>query len=98
MKLTDLFCDSVDFCQTFIPIRQKSQLTNGDKKRIRAYRMSYSEMMTLLVATINRVTEPSSGFYQQYVRKHWLSAFPVLLSYHRFIELLPKIIIPLTAI
>jgi hypothetical protein len=38
MKLTHLFCDVDDFCQTSIPIWQKSQLTKGDKKRIRAHR------------------------------------------------------------
>jgi hypothetical protein len=59
--------------------------------------MSYSEMMTLLVAYHQSGYRTFKWFYQQYVRKYWLSAFPGLLSYNRFIELLPKIIIPLTA-
>jgi hypothetical protein len=83
MKLTHLFGDVDDFCQTFIPAWQEKQLTNGDKKRNRAHRMSYGEMITLLVS--------------YHVRKHWRSAFPGLLSYNRSIELLPHIIGPLTA-
>ena len=31
MKLTQLFCDVDDFCQTFIPAWQEKQLTNGDQ-------------------------------------------------------------------
>lgn len=50
MKLTQLFCDGEDFCQTFLPVWQEQQLTNGDRKRYRAHRMSYSEMIILLVS------------------------------------------------
>jgi hypothetical protein len=58
MKLTQLFCEVDDFCQTFIPAWQENQLTNGDRRRNRAHRMSYSEMITLF----SQATEPSSGF------------------------------------
>jgi hypothetical protein len=97
MKLTQLFCDVDDFCQTFIPAWQQSRLTNGDKKRHRAHRMSYSEMITLWVAYHQSGYRTFKWFYQNHVRKYWQSAFPCLLSYNRFIELLPNIIVPLTA-
>jgi hypothetical protein len=97
MKLTQLFCDVDDFCQTFISEQQKNQLTNGEKKRNRRQRMSYSEMITLLVYYHLSGYRTFKWFYQNYVRKHWWSAFPKLLSYNRFIELIPKIIVPLTA-
>ena len=97
MKLTQLFCDVDDFCQSFILEWQKSQLTTGEKKRNRAHRMSYSEMITLLVYYHQSGYRTFKWFYQHHVQKHWHSAFPKLLSYNRFIELLPKIVVPLTA-
>jgi hypothetical protein len=97
MKLTQLFCDVDDFCQTFMPAWQEKQLTNGDRKRNRAHRMSYSEMITLLVSYHQSGYRTFKWFYLNHVRKYWLSAFPQLLSYNRFIELLPAILVPLTA-
>jgi hypothetical protein len=49
MKLTQLFCDVDDFCQSFILEWQKNQKTNGEKKRNRRHRMSFSEMTILLI-------------------------------------------------
>jgi transposase len=97
MKLTHLFCNVDDFCQTFIPKWQKNQITSGEKKRIRPHRMSFSEMITLLVYYHQSGYRTFKWFYQNYVRKYWLSAFPNLLSYHRFIELIPQLLGPLTA-
>jgi hypothetical protein len=76
---------------------QKSQLTNGSRKRNRSYRMSYSEMITLLVYYHQSGCRTFKWFYLNHVRKHWLSTFPQLLSYNRFIELLSKIIVLSTA-
>jgi len=90
MKLTQLFCDVDDFCQSFILEWQKSQLTTGEKKRNRAHRMSYSEMITLLVYYHQSGYRTFKWFYQHHVQKHWHTAFPKLLSYNRFIELLLK--------
>ncbi|WP_374086626.1 hypothetical protein [Methylomicrobium lacus] len=49
MKLTQIYCDVDDLCRTFIPEWQKQQLTQGEKKRNRAPRMGYSEMLCILV-------------------------------------------------
>jgi hypothetical protein len=97
MKLTQLFCDVDDFCRTFIPTWQKRQLTNGDRQRRRAHRMSYSEMITLLVSYHQSGYRTFKWFYLNHVQKHWRALFPRLLSYNRFIELVPNIIGPLTA-
>lgn len=97
MKLTQLFCDVDDFCQSFILEWQKNQITSGEKKRNRPHRMSFSEMITLLVYYHQSGYRTFKWFYQNHVQKHWQSAFPRLLSYHRFIELIPQIIVPLTA-
>jgi len=97
MKLTQLFCDVDDFCQIFIPKWKAQLITHGDKKRDRPHRMSFSEMITLLVYYHQSGYRTFKWFYQNHVRKHWLSAFPNLLSYNRFIELIPNLLGPLTA-
>lgn len=97
MKLTQLFCDVDDFCKTFMLEWQKHQITSGEKKRNRPHRMSFSEMITLLVYYHQSGYRTFKWFYQNQVQKHWQSAFPGLLSYHRFIELIPQIMGPLTA-
>lgn len=97
MKLTQLFCDVDDFCKTFMQEWQKHQITSGEKKRNRSHRMSFSEMITLLVYYHQSGYRTFKWFYQNLVQKYWQKAFPGLLSYQRFIELIPQIMGPLTA-
>ncbi|MDD5580523.1 MAG: IS982 family transposase [Methylobacter sp.] len=59
--------------------------------------MSFSEMITLLGYYHQSGYRTFQWFYQNHVRKYGLSAFPNLLSYNRFIELIPQIVGPLTA-
>jgi hypothetical protein len=97
MKLTYLFCDVDDFCQTFIAEWQKNQLDQGKKKRLRPHRMSDSEMITILVAYHQAGFRTFKWFYLKHVQRYWRAEFPNLLSYNRFIELMPKLLVPLTA-
>ncbi len=97
MKITQIYCDVDDFCQTFIPEWQKQQLIQGDKKRQRAPRMSYSEMLSILVYYQESGYRTFKWFYQRLVQVSWRKAFPKLLSYKRFVELLPRLLVPLTA-
>jgi hypothetical protein len=97
MKITQIYCDVDDFCRTFIPEWQKQQLIQGDKKRQRAPRMSYSEMLSILVCYQESGYRTFKWFYQRLVQVSWREAFPKLLSYNRFIELLPRLLVPLTA-
>ncbi|MDD5463442.1 MAG: transposase [Methylococcales bacterium] len=97
MNLTQLFCDLDDFCQAFVPAWQKSLLSQGEKKRNRLYLMSISEMIAILVAYHQKGYRTFKGFYRQPVQKYWRPEFPNLLSYHRFIELLPEVTVPVTA-
>ena len=73
----------------------KNQITNGENKPNRPYRMIFSEMITLLVYYHQFGCRTFKWFYQNHVRKYWLSVFPSLLSYRRFIELIPQIVGPL---
>ena len=97
MRLTQLFCDVDDFCQTFIPDWQKNQISQGERKRNRPHRMSLGEMVTVLVAYHQSGYRTFKWFYLQHVQKHWRSEFPNSLSYHRFVELIPQLLTPLAA-
>jgi hypothetical protein len=44
MSLTQLFCDVDDFCETFIPQWEASQIESGEKKRRRKRCISSSEI------------------------------------------------------
>lgn len=86
-----------DFCRTFIVEWQKNQLIQGEKKRHRPHRMSYSEMITILVSYHQSGFRAFKWFYLRHVQRYWQSEFPNLLSYNRFIELMPELLAPLTA-
>jgi hypothetical protein len=96
MSLTRLFCDADDFCQWFIPEWEKTQLEDGAKKRRRQRSLNHSEIITIVVFYHQSGYKTFKWFYEKYVCKHMTQEFPKLVSYNRFIELLPDILIPLT--
>jgi len=49
MILTQLFCDTDDFFQEFIPEWKKTQLEEGLKKRCRKRSLSQAEIITIIV-------------------------------------------------
>ncbi|ALG69229.1 IS982 family transposase [Beggiatoa leptomitoformis] len=94
MNLTRLFCEVDDFCNAFIPEWEKTQLNDGCKKRRRTRSLSPSEIITLIVLYHSSGYRTFKWFYTRH--QHLSQAFPKLVSYNRFIELLPDILIPLT--
>jgi transposase len=96
MSLTRLFCDTDDFCKGFIADWEKTQIEDGTKKRRRKSRLSHSEIMTIIVYYHQSGYKTFKWFYERHVCEHRNREFPHLVSYHRFIELLPEALIPLT--
>ncbi len=99
MKLdfTSLFCQIDDFCQSFEPLLQQHLLKDQTRpSRNRAAKLSTSEMMTIVI-----------GFHQARFRdfkKYYLllftelkRLFPGLVSYTRFVQLMPRLFLPMTA-
>jgi len=97
MILTQLFCDVDDFCQYFIPEWKKSQLEDKTVKRVRKRGLSESEIITLVVYFHQSGYRNFKTFYLKYVSVLLKKEFPTLLSYNRFIELLPDVLIPISA-
>lgn len=96
MNLTQLFCDADDFCQRFVPEWEKTQLENGSVKRQRKRSLSPSEIITIIVSYHQSGYKTFKWFYERYVCQLLRNAFPGLVSYNRFIEFLPSILMPLT--
>lgn len=97
MILTRLFCDVDNFCKAFIPQWEKTLIETGERKRKKERCISASEIITLIVYYHQSGYETFKWFYQRYLLKHLVKAFPKMPSYNRFIELMPAILVPLTA-
>ncbi len=93
-KITQIFCSFDDFCKEFVPFWQKSLLSNG-KKRIRASKMSLSEVMTIQVLFHLTGYRAFKEFYLGYVSSHLCDYFPDLVSYNGMIELKGQSFMPL---
>lgn len=96
MSLLELFCDIDDFCQTYADEIHQQLLEDGIKKRKRRGKMSMSEMMTLVVYFHQLGFRNFKSFYLAYVWRHLRSEFPELVSYTRFVQLMPYLILSMS--
>lgn len=100
LELLVLFCSVDDFCQDFLPHWKQSLLPrpgDGKGKRNRSRSLCESEIMTILIAFHQSHYRNFKAFYLGFVSLHWRSAFPKLVSYNRFIEYIPSVLVPLFA-
>jgi len=49
-KITEIFCSMDDFCKVFEPAWSKKLITQGKKRRNRAFRMTKGEIVTITVS------------------------------------------------
>ena len=96
MSLLELFCEIDDFWQQFAPIWRQELLTSGQQRQ-RTCQMCMSEMMTIVVHFHQQRYRDFKTYYVEYVSQQLHSEFPTLLSYSRFIQLLPRILLALCA-
>jgi len=96
MDWTELFCHVDDFCQQFEPTWHRQQLESGQRKRRRSSRLTSSEIMTILIMFHASNYRTFKHFYRRVQREH-AADFPRLVSYSRFVELMPSVLAPLCA-
>lgn len=94
-SLTELFCNVDDFCQSFIPIWRKQLLSAGEIQRQRNRSLSISEIMTILIHFHQSHYRDFKAYYTDYVLERLQKEFPGLVSYTRFVEFIPSVLIPL---
>lgn len=90
LDLTAVFCDVDDFCQTFEQAwSAQPQLPSTPGEKRCGSRMHLSEVMTIVIAFHGSGMRTFKDFYTLTVRPYWRNAFPNLVSYSRFVELMP---------
>ena len=94
-NLIELYCVVDEFSKEFFPEFEKVQLEYGIKKRQSSCSLIPSEIMTIMIYFHQLRFRDFKTFYTQYVMKHLRKEFPELVSYNRFVELMPSILLPL---
>jgi hypothetical protein len=96
-SILPLFADLDDFCQAFEPSFNRKQLAAVARRRQRKSTLILSEVMTLLVWFQQSGYRTFKDFYVKEVCQHLRDEFPHLVSYTRFVELIPSALVPLCA-
>lgn len=91
LDLTQIFCDVDDFYQSFecFSEREIAKLPYEGKAKGYQSRLSVSEVMTIVIAFHGSGYRTFKDFYLNKVLVDWREAFPHLVSYGRFVELMP---------
>ncbi|MEY4530046.1 MAG: hypothetical protein RLZZ156_767 [Deinococcota bacterium] len=97
MTLLELFCEVDDFNQELIKTHPKNALPSTTGTRERALSMTSSEIMTILILFHQQRYRDFKWFYTQHVCVYLRSEFPTLPSYNRFVEWIPRSVLPLSA-
>lgn len=73
-------------------------IESGERKCNRQGRMSSSEIMTIVIAFhMSRQRDFNNFYIGGIVRRYHLRDFPNLLSYTRFLEVMPSVLVPLSS-
>jgi hypothetical protein len=94
-NLIELYCVVDEFAKEFFPDFEKAQLEYGVKKRQSTCSLTSSEIMTIMIYFHQLRFRDFKTFYTKYVMVHLRKEFPDLVSYNRFVELMPSILLPL---
>lgn len=93
--LIEIFCEIDDFCKQFEKEFAAKLLTDGAGKRKRAFKMSLSEVLTIIVYFNHSGYRTFKDYYKKHVLVHLTNDFHSLLSYTRFVELKNKSVLAL---
>ncbi|MDQ7084465.1 MAG: IS982 family transposase [Sulfurovum sp.] len=95
--ITKIFCDIDDFMQGFEPMYKQKMIEDKTMKTKLHSKLSMSEIMTIVVYFHRSGYRTFKDFYIKYILKSLKEAFPNIVSYNRFIELIPTVFLPLVA-
>jgi hypothetical protein len=93
-QLLAIFCDMDDCCKACEPVYAHHWLHRGQRHRTRQTALALSELLTLLVYVHWRHYRTLKHDSLEYVAVHLRPAFPHLVSSARFVEDLPRALVP----
>ena len=96
--IISIFCELDNFCKELNSYFEHSMLP-CDKKKLRlepSRSLSLSEIMTICVGFHLSGYRNFKWYYTRLIVKQYRNFFPKLVSYNRFVELMPHVAIPLT--
>src|SRR3990172_343068 len=93
-NITALFFCIDEFCKAFEEW-EKHRLIDTGRKRHRSCEMSLSEMLTIMVVFHVSPCKVFKYFYIAYLKQRHAKEFPNLISYNRFVQLMPRLFVPL---
>lgn len=72
-------------------------LQSGTSQRIRLGQLSVSEVMTIMIHFHQSHYHHFKAYYTEYLQVYLCAEFPQLVSYERFVQILPRVLVPLGA-
>lgn len=93
--ITALFCCLDDFCKIYEDW-EKHRLIETGRKRHRACRLALSEMLLIMIIFHFSPCKNFKYFYTQFLPYKHGQDFPKRLSYSRFVQLMPRLFLPLS--
>ena len=96
MSILELFCSVDEFWVGFEPWWRQQVVSRGRRRRWRRGRLHPSELMTIAILFQQSHYRTFKAFYTGHVQQHLRAEFPHLVSYTRFVELMPRVLVPLT--
>jgi hypothetical protein len=94
MSLLELFVEEDNFCQAYEQ-KVKNKAIKGHRQRGPVSRLTISELMTIVIHFYQSGYRTFKHYYKDKVIRQLKADFPDLVSYHRFIELMPRILAPM---
>lgn len=97
-RITELFVEIDDFCKSFLPQWKQYILSEGESSEPRGPEAGLiaSEIMTILILYHCSNCKHFKNFYKGLILTALGGYFPGVPSYNRFLELVPKVMVPMT--
>jgi len=97
-NLVEIFCIIDEFCKEIEKTMEGHRLRKDTSKktRKRAFTMSDSEVITIMIMFHQSHYRDLKAFYIRHIQGHCQRDFPHTVSYNRFVELQQKALLPMT--
>jgi len=95
MSLLEMFCLVDDYCQAYERAEARQVLGERKGKPGRKCGLVASEISTIVLCFHQSKYRTFKDYDLEKVEKEWQEDFPGLVSYSRFVELMPSVVLPL---